>query len=131
MPGNSSGMFQSLERPVTGRTRVSHRLKSCKSLRRDNEQRLFGVEVRVASAKSVPSILETKRKVRFALAIMTQCLVRHHRPQVRPADADINHVANRLAGVALPLSTAHPVGKVGHLVEHGVHLRNDVFAIYN
>ena len=62
---------------------------------------------------------------------MPQCFIRHHRPQVRPADADIDDIADRLAGVALPLPAAHPVGKVGHLIEDGMHLRHHVLAVHN
>ena len=57
---------------------------------------------RVASAKSVPSMLETKRKVRSRCAVVPQRLVGHHRAQVGTADADIDDVADRLAGVTLP-----------------------------
>ena len=85
----------------------------------------------VASAKSVPSTLETKRKVRSRLAVMPQGLVGHHRPQVGAADADVDDVADRLAGVALPLPAAHPVGEIGHLVEHGVDLGHDVVAVHD
>ena len=85
----------------------------------------------MASAKSVPSTLETKRKVKSALAVMPQCLVRHHRPQIRPTDADIDDVADRLAGVALPLLAAHPVGEAGHLVEDGMHLGHHVLAVHD
>ena len=66
-----------------------------------------GSRSRVASAKSVPSTLETKRKRRSALGVVAQRLVRHHRPQVRAADADVDDVADRLAGVAEPLAAAH------------------------
>ena len=62
---------------------------------------------------------------------MPQCLVRHHRPQIRPTDADIDDIADRFAGVAFPLPAAHPVGKVSHLVEDGMHLGHHVLAIYD
>jgi len=66
-----------------------------------------------------------------APSVMPLCLVRHHRPQVRPTDTGIDDVADRLAGVALPLPAALPGGGVGHLVEHGVDLSHDVFAVHN
>ena len=88
-----------------------------------------GSRSRVASTKSVPSTLETKRKVMLAVAVVAQRLVRHHRPEVRAADADVDHVADRLAGVALPLAAAHPVGERGHPVEDLVHLLDDVDAV--
>ena len=42
-----------------------------------------GSRSRVASAKSVPSTLETKRKVSRAVAVVPQRLVRHHRARGR------------------------------------------------
>ena len=62
---------------------------------------------------------------------MPQRLVGHHRPEVRAADADVDDVADALAGVALPLAAADAVGEVGHLVEHGMHLRHDVLAVHD
>ena len=62
-----------------------------------------GSRSRVASTKSVESTFETKRKVSSRGAVVAQSLVGHDRAEVRAADADIDHVANRLAGVAGPL----------------------------
>ena len=59
-----------------------------------------GSRSRVASAKSVPSTLETKRKVISRLRVVAQRLVGHHRAEVGAADADVDDVADRLAGVA-------------------------------
>ena len=66
-----------------------------------------GSRSRVASAKSVPSTLETNRNVRSRRAVVAQRLVRHHRPQVGPADPDVDDVADRPAGVTAPLAAAH------------------------
>ena len=88
-----------------------------------------GSRSRMASAKSVPSTFETKRKVEAALAVVPQRLVGHDRPEVGAADADVDDVADALAGVALPCAAAHAVGEVGHPVEHGVDLGHDVLAV--
>ena len=88
-----------------------------------------GSRSRVASAKSVPSTLETKRNVSRAVAVVLQRLVGHHRAEVRAADADVDDVADALAGVPLPSAAADAVGEVGHLVEHGVDLGHDVLAV--
>ena len=60
---------------------------------------------------------------------MAERLVGHDGPEVRAADADVDHVPDALAGVALPLAAADAVGEVGHLVEHGVHVRDDVLPV--
>ena len=88
-----------------------------------------GSRSRVASTKSMPSTLETKRNVQAAVAIELQRFIGHDRPEVRAADADIDDVADRLAGVALPRAAADLIGEGGHFIEHGMDLGHDVFAI--
>ena len=73
-----------------------------------------------ASAKSVPSMLETNRSVSERIFVCLQRLVGHHRPQVGAADADVHDVANPLAGVAFPLAAPNTFGEVRHPVEHFV-----------
>ena len=88
-----------------------------------------GSRSRVASAKSVPSTFETKRKRHVALAVVPQRLVGHHRAEVGAADADVDDVADALAGMPEPVAAAHLVGERGHAVEHRVHLGHDVVAV--
>jgi hypothetical protein len=54
---------------------------------------------------------------------------RHRRTEIRPADADIDHVGERLAGCAEYRAVAHPVRERAHRVKHRVHLRHHVLAI--
>ena len=49
-----------------------------------------GSRSRVASAKSVPSTLETNRNVSVAVAVVPQRLVGHDRAEVGAADADVD-----------------------------------------
>ena len=88
-----------------------------------------GSRSRVASTKSVPSTLETKRNVMRAVAVVLERLVGHHRAEVGAADADVDDVADALAGVALPVAAAHAVGEGRHRVEHGVDVGHDVLAV--
>ncbi len=131
MPGNGGGMFQSREGPVARRVRVGHRLQRREGLRRDDEQRLLGIEIAGGLGEIGAIDVGDEPEGQVALAVVPQGLVRHHRPQVGPADADVDDVADRLAGVALPLPAAHPVGEVGHLVEHGMHLGHHVLAVHD
>ena len=64
-----------------------------------------------------------------AARVVAQRLVGHHRAEVGAADADVDHVADRLAGVALPLAGADPLGEGAHPVEHLVDLLDDVDAV--
>jgi hypothetical protein len=60
---------------------------------------------------------------------VTKGLIGHHRPEIGPADPDVDHVANTLAGIACPFAATDPVGEVGHAVEHGMDLRHDIPAV--
>jgi len=60
---------------------------------------------------------------------VAQRLVGHHRPEVGAADADVDHVADRLVGVAAPLAAAHPVGEGAHSFEHLVDLLDHVLPV--
>ncbi len=62
---------------------------------------------------------------------MLQRLKSHHRPEVRAADADIDHVTNGFTGVAFPLTASHAIGEIGRPVEHGVDLVHHVLAVHD
>ena len=117
------------QRPVARGRGVGHRLQRREGLRRDDEQRLRRIEVvgrfHEVGAVDVGDEPEGHRPV----AVVLERLVGHHRPEVGTADADVDDVADALAGVALPCAAAHAVGEVGHLVEHGVHLGHHVLAV--
>ena len=117
------------QQPVARALSVGHRLQRREGLGRDDEQRFRGIEVagRFDEVGAVDVGDEPERHV--PLAVMLERLVGHHRPEVGAADADVDDVANALAGVALPGAAADPVGEVRHLVEHGVDLRHHVLAI--
>ena len=70
---------------------------------------------------------ESKRQI--PIAVVTERFVGHHRSKIGPADADVDDVANPLAGVSFPLAAANAITKCGHLVQHGVDFRNDVLTI--
>ena len=88
-----------------------------------------GVEVarRLGEVGAVDVGDEAERQV--APRVVAQRLVGHHRPEVGAADADVDDVADRLAGVALPVAAAHALGERGHPVEHRVDVGHDVLPV--
>ena len=66
-----------------------------------------------------------------AVAVVPQRLVGHDRPEIGAADADIDHIADALAGMAFPCPAAHPLGEVRHLVQHRMDVGHDIPAIEN
>ena len=63
-------------------------------------------------------------------AVMLERLVRHHRSEIRAADADIDDVLDPFASLALPRTVANAVGELRHLVEDGVDFGHDIFPIH-
>ena len=111
--------------------RVGHGLQRRERLRRDDEERLGRIEVagRLEEIGAIDVGNEAERE--RAIAVMSQRLVRHHGPEVGAADADIDDVADGLAGVALPFAAADAVGELRHPVEHGMNLRHHVVAVHD
>src|SRR5579863_4883027 len=60
---------------------------------------------------------------------MPQRFVVHDRSEIGATDADIDDIANALAGVTFPRSAAHSSGEIGHFVEDGVHVGYDVSSV--
>ena len=99
------------QRPIPRGVGVGHRLQRREGLRGDDEQRLRRIEVagRLGEVGAVDVGDEAEGHV--AAAVVAQRLVGHHRAEVGAADADVDDVADRLAGVALPLARADPLGE--------------------
>ena len=60
------------------------------------------------------------------MAHRTQRLIHHLRPEVGPADTDIDHVTNRHALVAEVFAQAQPLSELRHATPRFDHLRHDV-----
>ena len=122
---------QSLEQPIARALGIGHGLQRREGLGRHDEQRLRRVEVAGRLHEINPVNVGDEPEGHCPLAVMLERFVGHDRPEVRAADADVDHVADALAGVALPRAAADAVGEVGHLVEHGMHLGDDVLAVHD
>ena len=129
VPGHRCRVLQTGQRPIAGGVRIGHRFQRGEGLGRDDEQRLLGVQILRGLVEVRAVNVRDKAEVQAALAVGSQRLIGHHRTQVGAANADIDDIANRPAGVALPLAAAHPVGEGGHLRQNGVHLRHHVLSL--
>ncbi len=122
---------QTRQRPVPGGVRVGHRLQRGEGLGGDDEERLGRIEIAYRLREIGAIDVGDEAEGHGAVAVVLERLVGHHRPEVRAADADVDDVADALAGVALPRAAAHAVGEARHLVEHGVDLGHDVLAVHD
>ena len=95
----------------------------------DDEQRLGRLEAlhRLDEVRSVHVRYEAERHV--PPAVEPQRLVGHYRPEIGPANADVDHVSDPLAGVARPVTAAHPLGKCAHPLEDRMDVGNDILPI--
>ena len=98
-------------------------------LRGDDEQGFRRIEIACRLGEIGAIDVGDKAKGHGAIAVIFERLIGHDRPEVGPADADVDDVTDSFAGVAFPLAAADAIGKVGHLVEHSVDLRHDVLAV--
>ena len=120
---------QGTQAPVAGGAGVGHRLQGRERLGGDDEQRLGGVEVAGGLGEVGAVDVRDEAEGHVARAVVAQRLVGHDRAEVGAADADVDDVADALAGVARPGPAADAVGEVRHPVEHRVHLGHDVLAV--
>ncbi len=127
----AASSLQTCQRPVARGVRVGHGLERGEGLGGDDEQGLRGIEVdhRLGEVGAVD--VGDKAKDHLAVAVVFERFVGHDRAEVGASDADVDDVANALAGVAFPVSAADAVGESGHLVEHGVDAGNYILAVDN
>ena len=120
---------QSSQRPLASRVSVCHCFQGCEGFRRDDEKCFRRVEVTDRFGKIGAINVGDKTESHGSIAVVLERLVGHDRTQVRAADADVNHIADALAGVSLPITTSHAVGKIRHPVEHGMDFRHHVLSV--
>jgi len=126
---DGAGVAELAQQPFAGHPRVGEGLERREGLGGDDEQR--GGRVQVCG------LLEHVRRVdvgdeaalESVLHVRLERLVDHDRAEVGAADADVHDGLDLGAGNALPLPAAHAVREVVDLVEHLVHLHDDVGAV--
>ncbi len=129
VPRNRFFIAQGRETPFPRRPRVEHCFESRECLRRDDEQRLFGIQI-VRGFREIGSIdVRDETKCQVTLAVITERFIRHYGTKIGAADADIDNVANRFSGVTSPGSAADLACERAHPVENLVNLRRHVFPI--
>jgi hypothetical protein len=130
MPGNRFLISSETgQRPFTSGPRIRHRFQRGESFRRNDEEGLRRVEIQHGFGEIGPVYVRNETEGHRSLAIMLQRFVGHDRPEIRAADSDIDDITNAFAGMTFPFAAPHPVAELGHLIEDGVDLRDDVLAI--
>ena len=120
---------QPLDQPRPCAVGVGQRFQRRKRLRRDDEQRLLGIEVagRLDHVGAVDVGDEPHRHA--PVAVGAERLVGHHRAEVGAADANVDNVADALARVAGVAAVANGIAERRHAVEHLVHLGHHVDSV--
>ena len=117
------------QQPLSRRVGVGHGLERREGFRRNDEQRLPGIEVARRFDEIGPIDVRHEPERHRALAIVLQRLVSHNRAEIGAADADIDDVPDALARMALPVAAPHAVDESAHAIEDRMNLRDDVFAV--
>ncbi len=118
------------QRPGARGLRIGHRLQRGEGLGGDDEQGLGRIEIVDRLGEIGAVHVGNEPELQVSTGVVAQRLERHHRPQVRAADPDVDHGADGLAGVALPLRIANLAGEFRHLVQHGVHFGDNVLPVH-
>ncbi len=129
MVGDCSFVAQRLQQPAPCRVGVGHRLQRGKGFGRHDKECFRRIEIAHCLGEICAVDVGNEAEGHVACAVIAQRLVCHHRPQVGAADANVDDVADALAGEAFPLAAAHTLRKVAHAVKHGVHLRHNILAV--
>ena len=117
-----------VDEPVAGGQGVGHGLLSGEGLGGHQEQGGFRIDLLqgLGDVGAIDVGDEVHLQVVFEGA---QGLGDHHWTQIGTADADVDHVLDRLAGVALPLAGNDFLAEALHLGQHGLHFRHHVLAV--
>jgi hypothetical protein len=128
--GDVALVFRVLQEPGARAVRIGHGFLRGEGLGRHQKQRGLGVTRLSASATCEPSTLDTKCKIEIVATIGPQRLAHHDRPEIRAADADVDHRADGLARVAGPGAAAHGLAEDAHVVQGRAHLGHHVLAAH-
>ena len=129
MPADGPLVSERVERPLTCRLRVRHRLERREGLRRDDEQGVGRIEIARGLGEVGAVHVRHEAEGQVARAVVLQRLVGHDRTEIGAADPDIDDRAHAPAGVPAPPPVPDLVGERGHPIEHLVHVRHDVLAV--
>ena len=122
-------LAQRFDQPVAAGARVGQRFNRRKGLGRDDKQRFLRV--------NLPQNFRTRRAVnvgdKIAVDVFRPVFLErrryHIRPQIRPADTDVDDVGELFARCALKRPAAHRVRKFFHLRLHAQDFRHNVNAV--
>ena len=90
------------QRPLARGAGVGHRLQRREGLGRHDEEGLRRIEIADRFGEVGAVDVRDEAEGQAAVAVVPERLVGHDRPEIGAADADVDDVADRLAGVALP-----------------------------
>src|SRR5258708_7638139 len=120
---------QTGQRPSTSRVGVRHRLQRREGFRGNDKEGLRRVQIADSFSEVRAINIGNETECRAPLAVMLQRFVCHDRSEVGAADADVDDVANWLAGLTFPFPAPDAIGEIRHLIENGLNLRNYVLAV--
>ena len=129
VPGHMSSVPGAVQEPPAGRVGIGHGFLGRKGLGGNHEERGLGIQVPQGFADVRPVDVRHEMDGRL-VGIGFKALGDHHRPEVGPADADVDDIGDFFAGVALPLPGPDLVRECLHPVQDGIDLGHHVLSVY-
>ena len=118
-----------LQQPVPGRCGVGHRLLGGERLRGDQKQGGGGIEGLHGLGDIGAVDVGHEVHAQVGGGVGRERAGHHPGPEIGAADADVDHVGDRVAAVAAPGAGAHAVAERAHAGEHPVDLGHHVGAV--
>jgi hypothetical protein len=108
---------------------VGHRLLRGERLAGDEKQRprRVGLSQRFGQVRAIHVTDEVQTQI--SLGVGFECLAHHDGAEIATADANVDDIGNRFAGVSFPCSRANQIAKSSHVLKNSVDLGHDILTV--
>ena len=130
MPGDGRFVPGCGQEPRPGRARVGHGFLRREGLGGHQEQHGLGMDGLQGLDQVAAVNVRDEMDAEIGLAVRLQRLADHLGAEIRPTDADIDDIRDRLAGVPSPCARADGFAERLHFGQHTVDFRHDVLATF-
>ena len=123
-------LAQRIDQPFPAGSGVCQRFNRRKSFGCHDKQRRFRINSVQNLCASRPVNIRNKIAVNVFCPILAQSLNRHHRPQIRAADTDIDNIRQFFAGITFKLAQSDSLGKTAHFGQDLINFRHNVLTVH-
>jgi hypothetical protein len=118
------------DQPGTRRARIGHGFLGGEALGADDEQRGLGVQFFQGFGKVRAVHVGDETRAQLRASIRFEGFAYHQRAEVGAADADVDDVADLLAGMPAMPAAAHRIGETAHQPQYALYIGHDILAVH-